>query len=217
MSTRYANLMFGPGSVRRQERAGSFVAYGSQLAVPDHGPDVLDEWAQAMISGAHHFFLGSVAPSGWPYVQHRGGPEGFVHVLGERTLGFADVAGNRQYVTTGNLEADDRVTLFFIDYARKRRIKVYGRARVVEREEDPALLARLSRVGEAVLSKPERSFLVAVEAVDVNCSRHIEPMWDKASVDRTRELYQRDVREAQAEAQRLRERVGALEAQLAAG
>ncbi|EFV12982.1 pyridoxamine 5'-phosphate oxidase family protein [Segniliparus rugosus] len=214
MSTRYGQLAFGPGAVRRQEEVGSFVAYGAKLGSPDAGPDALEPQVQSMIRESWHFFLGSTTPSGWPYIQHRGGPQGFVHVLDERTLGFADVAGNRQFVTTGNVESDDRVALFFIDYVRKRRAKIYGRARVVEKADDPELLARLASVGEATLGKPERSFLVAVEAVDLNCPRHIEPLWPKASIDRMRELYQRDVEEAQAEAEQLRRRVAELEAQL---
>jgi predicted pyridoxine 5'-phosphate oxidase superfamily flavin-nucleotide-binding protein len=224
VSTRYGQLVFGQGALRRQRQAGSFVAYGAKLAAPDAAPqndgppnvDALEPQLQGMIAEARHFFLASLAPSGWPYVQHRGGPRGFVHVLDEHTLGFADVSGNRQFVSAGNVESDDRVALFFIDYARKRRAKVYGRARVVEQEEDPELLARLAKAGDEVFSKPERSFLIAVEAVDVNCSRHIEPLRDEESVRRMQALYQEDVREARAEAERLRQRVAELEAQLAA-
>ncbi|MGL6236280.1 MAG: pyridoxamine 5'-phosphate oxidase family protein, partial [Segniliparus sp.] len=212
MGTRYGQLAFGPAAVRRQAEIGSVVAYGAKLGAPDEGPDALEPQVQAMVRESWHFFLGSTTPAGWPYIQHRGGPKGFVHVLDERTLGFADVAGNRQFVTTGNVESDDRVALFFIDYARKRRVKIYGRAKVVELHEDPELLASLAIVGDEVVGKPERSFLVAVEAVDINCSRHIEPLWPRESVDRMKDLYQRDVREAQAEAEQLRRRVAELEA-----
>lgn len=215
MGARYGELAFGPAALRRQEQAGSFVAYGARLGGPDEGPDVLDPQVQSLVRESWHFFLGSTTPAGWPYIQHRGGPKGFVHVLDERTLGFADVAGNRQFVTTGNVESNDRVALFFIDYVRKRRVKIYGRARVVEGRDDPELLAGLAAVGDEELARPERSFLIAVEAVDVNCSRHIEPLWNRESVARMKELYQRDVREAQAESARLRERVAELEAQLA--
>ncbi len=114
-------------------------------------------------------FLGTTSAAGAPYIQHRGGPKGFIKVIDEHTLGFADYAGNRQYITLSNLAENDRAFLFLLDFAGRQRIKVWGRARVVE--DDPALLARLSDPGYR--ARPERAILFTVEAWDVNCSQHI--------------------------------------------
>ena len=110
-----------------------------------------------------------MSAAGAPYIQHRGGPKGFIKVLDERTLGFADYAGNRQYITISNLADNDRAYLFLLDFAARRRIKIWGRARVVEN--DPALLARLADPGYR--ARPERAILFTVEAWDVNCTQHI--------------------------------------------
>ena len=110
-----------------------------------------------------------MSAAGAPYIQHRGGPKGFIKVLDDKTLGFADYAGNRQYITIGNLADNDRAYLFLLDFAARRRIKVWGRARVVE--DDPALLARLFDAGYR--ARPERAILFTIEAWDVNCSQHI--------------------------------------------
>ena len=110
-----------------------------------------------------------MSADGAPYIQHRGGPKGFIKVLDEQTLGFADYAGNRQYITISNLAGNDRAYLFLLDFAHRQRIKVWGRARVVE--DDPALLERLGDPGYR--ARPERAILFTVEAWDVNCSQHI--------------------------------------------
>jgi uncharacterized protein len=129
-----------------------------------------------------------VSAAGAPYIQHRGGPKGFIKVLDEKTLGFADYAGNRQYITISNLTENDRAYLFLLDFARQRRIKLWGRARVVE--DDPALLARLSDAGYR--ARPERAILFTVEAWDVNCSQHITARFTEAEVsEATAALVQR--------------------------
>jgi predicted pyridoxine 5'-phosphate oxidase superfamily flavin-nucleotide-binding protein len=115
------------------------------------------------------FFLATASAAGQPYVQHRGGPKGFLRVLDERTLGFADYGGNRQYISLGNLAENPRAQVFLIDYAHRRRVKVWGEARVVE--DDPALVARLMPKGYA--AKGERAIVIGVTAWDVNCPQHI--------------------------------------------
>ena len=117
-------------------------------------------------------------PAGAPYIQHRGGPKGFIKVLDDKTLGFADYAGNRQYITISNLAENDRAYLFLLDFAARRRIKMWGRARVVE--DDPALLARLSDRGYR--ARPERAILFTIEAWDVNCSQHITARFSETEV-----------------------------------
>ncbi|HEX6012044.1 MAG TPA: pyridoxamine 5'-phosphate oxidase family protein, partial [Geminicoccaceae bacterium] len=121
-----------------------------------------------------------VGETGWPYVQHRGGPPGFLKVLDERTIGFADFRGNRQHVSVGNLGGDDRVSLILVDYPNRRRLKILGRARVVEPDREPETVARLEVPGYR--AKVERGILVAVEAFDWNCPQHITPRYTEAEV-----------------------------------
>lgn len=140
----------------RLERGGGFEAeIGQDLA--------------AFIAEQRSFFLATASAAGQPYVQHRGGPPGFLRVLDGRTLAFADFAGNRQYVSLGNLSENPKVQLFLIDYAARRRVKVWGEARVIEG--DPALLARLAPEGYE--ARPERAIVIRVVAWDANCPQHI--------------------------------------------
>ena len=117
--------------------------------------------------------MATVGAGGWPYVQHRGGPAGFVKVLGPRTLGFADFRGNRQYVSVGNFADDGRASLFFMDYARRARLKVLGRARVVEPGGAKDIAKALALPGYD--AKIERALLIEIEAFDWNCPQHITP------------------------------------------
>jgi predicted pyridoxine 5'-phosphate oxidase superfamily flavin-nucleotide-binding protein len=162
-----SDIVFTPAARRAQAERGSARAYEKRIAAgfPDR---VTDELA-AFIAELDTAFLATVSAAGAPYIQHRGGPKGFIKVLDDKTLGFADYAGNRQYISISNLADNDRAYLFLLDFARRRRIKVWGRARVVE--DDPALLARLADSGYR--ARPERAILFTVEAWDVNCSQHI--------------------------------------------
>jgi predicted pyridoxine 5'-phosphate oxidase superfamily flavin-nucleotide-binding protein len=114
--------------------------------------------------------MATVSETGWPYIQHRGGPTGFVRVLDETTIGFADFRGNRQYVSVGNLTTDDRVSLFFMDYPNKTRLKLFGRAKIVGLD-DQATLSRLETPDYR--ARVERGFLIKVEGFDWNCPQHI--------------------------------------------
>jgi hypothetical protein len=162
-----SEIVFTQAARRAQEQRGSAKAYAKKTAAgfPDH---VTPELA-GFIAQLDTAFLATVSAAGAPYIQHRGGPKGFIKVIDDRTLGFADFAGNRQYITISNLQDNDRAFLFLLDFANRQRIKVWGRARVVEN--DPALLARL--VDPGYRAKPERAILFTIEAWDVNCSQHI--------------------------------------------
>ena len=147
------------------------------------------------LAEARSFYLATASADGQPYVQHRGGPPGLLRVFDERTLGFADFKGNRQYITTGNLAENPRAYIFVMDYAQRRRVKLWGRARVVE--DDPALLARLWPEGYA--ARPEQVILFEVEAWDTNCPQHIPQKFDAADVAQA--LASRDARIAELEAE----------------
>ncbi|MGB6180221.1 MAG: pyridoxamine 5'-phosphate oxidase family protein [Rhodococcus sp. (in: high G+C Gram-positive bacteria)] len=212
MNNHYHHLAFGTAALARQKHTGSYQAYGSQTERADDGPQALDDREKVMIQAADQFYLGTVTESGWPYVQYRSGPAGFLRVLDDRTIGFADFAGNNQFVTAGNLDANDRVTLILVDYPRRRRVKIYGRARVIERSADPELLARLLDLGTSTVgATSERSIVITVEAIDWNCTRSIIPRYDQGYMKRMSDLYVRDAAERE---RVLLDRIAELEARL---
>jgi len=146
-------------------------------------------------------FLATANAQGQPYIQHRGGPAGFLKVLDEHTIGFADFAGNRQYITQGNLEENPKAHLFLIDYANRRRIKLWGTARVVET--DPVLLKQLMPAGYR--AKPEQVMLFTVTAWDVNCPQHIPQRLEAADVRKAIEARDQRIATLEAEVKRLRQ------------
>jgi predicted pyridoxine 5'-phosphate oxidase superfamily flavin-nucleotide-binding protein len=167
------------GPVRAlQEAAGSRPNYARMGEGPGARNHRLGAEEAAFLGRRDSFYLASVGATGWPYIQHRGGPRGFVRVLDEATVGFADFRGNRQFVTLGNLAGDDRVALFFMDYPNRTRLKLFGHARAVE--DDPALLARLAPQGTA--ARTERAVLVRIAAFDWNCPQYITPRWTQAEI-----------------------------------
>jgi predicted pyridoxine 5'-phosphate oxidase superfamily flavin-nucleotide-binding protein len=134
----------------------------------------------AFIAARDSFYLASIAENGWPYVQHRGGPPGFLRVLDEKTLGFADFRGNRQYISVGNVGANDKVALMLMDYAGRHRLKVLGHAEIKDLSDDPALAAKLAVPGYK--AKIERAILIHLEAFDWNCPQHITPRYSEAEL-----------------------------------
>jgi uncharacterized protein len=179
MGHRFAELAFTPAVKAAQVRDGSRDAYRKlEEGEPHH--DRLGPAEAAFLAARDSFYLASVGETGWPYVQHRGGPPGFLKVLDERTIGFADFRGNWQHVSVGNLGGDDRVSLILVDYPNRRRLKILGRARVAEPDREPETVARLEVPGYR--AKVERGILVAVEAFDWNCPQHITPRYTAAEV-----------------------------------
>lgn len=171
-----SDIAFTPAVKAVQARRGSRPAYAEMEARGGFRTAVTPDLA-AFVATVRSFYLATASADGQPYVQHRGGAPGFLKVLGERTLGLADYRGNRQYVTTGNLAENPRAFIFLMDYRHRRRIKLWGRARVVE--DDPALLARLGGEGGP---SAEQAILFEVEAWDVNCPKHIPQRFDAEEV-----------------------------------
>jgi len=172
-----SDLVFTAAAKKAQAERGSAGAYERRAAegFPDR---VTPELAQ-FIAEQDMAFFATATKEGAPYVQHRGGPKGFIKVVDEKTLGFADYRGNRQYITLANLSENDRAFLFLLDPARRQRIKLWGHARVVE--DDPALVARLFDAGYG--AEPDRAILFTVEAWDVNCSQHIAARFTEADME----------------------------------
>ena len=144
------------------------------------GADAFGATESAFIAARDSFYLASVSETGWPYVQHRGGPPGFLAQLDDRTLAFADFRGNRQYISLGNTAVDDRVALILMDYPRRRRLKLYARIELRELADDPELVARLTRPDYRGV--PERAFLLHLEAFDWNCPQHITPRFTELEI-----------------------------------
>src|SRR5918993_4501052 len=171
MLHKWLELASTPAVKAARERYGSAAQYARLDGTLDpEGPvrnDRLTDAKAGFIAGRDGFYLASVSETGWPYVQYRGGPAGFLRVIDERTLGYAEFRGNRQYVTTGNVAVNDRVSLFLMDYAHQRRLKIFGRMWVVDGREDPELAARLAVPGYP--GRIERAVLISVEAFDWNC------------------------------------------------
>lgn len=180
MGNAFAEIAFTPGVRELQTKAGSRERY-SAMDESTSRRDKLTERETMFIESRDHFFQASVSETGWPYVQHRGGPAGFLKVLDERTLGFADYRGNVQYVSVGNLLHDDRVALILMDYANQRRLKLLGRVRFIDRSTEPELIERLVTPGYKAIV--ERGFIITVEAFDWNCPQHITPRFTQAEID----------------------------------
>ncbi len=201
MGHRFAEIAFTDAVKALQSQYGIRVAPGRQ-ADRASAPDRLGPREAEFIAARDSFYMATVSETGWPYLQHRGGPPGFLRVLDASTLGFADFRGNRQYVSTGNLSVDDRVALILLDYAARRRLKLMGHARIVEVAEDTGLVERLHPPG--YVARAERAVLIAVEAFDWNCPQHITVRYSEAEmVERTAALRTR-IAELEAEVARLR-------------
>lgn len=187
-----SDVAFTPTVKAIQARKGSRHAYARMEEGDGWGTTISPDLA-AFISGQTSVFLGTANAAGQPYIQHRGGPPGFLHVLDETTIAFADFRGNRQFITQGNLAENPRAHLFLIEYAHRRRVKLWGAARVVEN--DAALLAKLMPAGYK--SRGEQVILFEVTAWDANCPQHIPQRLEAADVERL--LAQRDRRIAELE------------------
>lgn len=172
-----SDIAFTPAVKEIQTDKGSRSSYARMETGESWKTEVTPE-LEAFISDLDMFYLGTANAEGQPYIQYRGGSPGFLRKVDERTLGFADFGGNRQYITLGNLSENPRAFIFLMDYVRSRRIKLWGKARVVE--DDPALLDRLR--DSSYPGKVERAILFEIEAWDVNCPQHIHKRFAQKQV-----------------------------------
>ena len=170
MPHHFAEIAFTPTVKKVQEQQGSRPSYARMENVPEAMNHALTEAEARFIAARDSFYMATVGETGWPYIQHRGGPAGFVRVLDEHLIGFADFRGNRQYVSVGNLMTDDRVSLFFMDYPNKTRLKLFGHARMVGLD-DQEVLSRLETPGYR--ARVERGILIQIAGFDWNCPQHI--------------------------------------------
>lgn len=176
----FAKIAFTSNVKALQKQHGSREKHASFEDEIDNTPLLTIDEVE-FIESRDSFYQATVSETGWPYVQHRGGPQGFLKVLDNETIGFADFRGNRQYVSIGNLSSNDRIALIMVDYAKRRRLKLFGRVRLVQETDEPELLARLIVPGYP--AKVEHAFIIYIEAWSWNCSQHITPRFKENEVN----------------------------------
>ncbi|MFF9768520.1 pyridoxamine 5'-phosphate oxidase family protein [Streptomyces sp. NPDC014636] len=204
--SRYAQVAFTQNVRRVQEERGSADAMERLLAGNPGRADRMGATEAEFIAARDGLYLATVSETGWPYIQFRGGPPGFVHVLDEATLAFLDVRGNRQYITAGNVRGNDRVSLFFMDYARRTRLKVLGRAEIRDPGEFVDLRGRSG--GARTEGHAESLLVVRVEGFAWNCAKHITPRFSEAELAGALERVYERVGELEEENRALRSRLG---------
>ncbi len=199
---RFAELAFTPLVKEQQRQQGSRYLYERIEQSADPG-DCLGPHEQAFIRDSDGFYMASVTETGWPYMQYRGGMKGFLHVLDDRTFGFADLRGNKQYISVGNLRHDDRVALFFMDYPARQRLKILGHAEIHEGDAEARKLIERLRVPEEK-SPAERAVLIHIAAFDWNCPQHITPRYTEEELSKMLEPMRRRLEALEAENAKLR-------------
>lgn len=193
MAMRYLDLAMTE-SVRRAQKQ----YYGHAARIADASErDPLGEAEVEFIAARDSFYLGTVSENGWPYIQHRGGPRGFLHVVNEMTLAFVDYKGNRQLLTTGNLSVNDRVSLFLMDYKNRERLKIFGHARVEDARAHPALVAQLA--DPTMRSAVERLVFIDVVSFDWNCPKYITVRYSAEEVEEYASLLKKRIVELETE------------------
>ena len=202
MAQNYIHTLFTDAARAMQESKGSRPAYAKMESGATGDPDRISEKEAEFIAARDSFYLASVTSEGWPYVQHRGGPAGFLKSLPDNRLGFADYRGNRQYVSTTNLIDDSRVSLFLMDYPNRRRLKIIGNARIIELDDDAALVTSL--MTPEYKATPERAFVIDVVGFDWNCPQHITPRFTEAEIARAMQPLNTELIQLRAEVETLR-------------
>lgn len=202
MARNYIHTLFSDEARALQAADGSRETYARMEQGADGLPDLLGAKEAEFIAARDSFYLASVTPKGWPYVQHRGGPPGFLRLIDGNRLGFADYRGNRQHVSNSNLVADPRVSLFLMDYPNRRRLKILGHAQVISAADQPALVGQLMPEGYKALA--ERAYLIEVIGFDWNCPQHITPRFTEAEVAAAVAPLNQELEQLRAEISRLR-------------
>ncbi|MCU1336140.1 MAG: pyridoxamine 5-phosphate oxidase-related, FMN-binding [Bryobacterales bacterium] len=202
MAHNFGSLVFTPIVKALQEKYGSRRQYARMEgggASPDHlGPE-----ESAFIAERDSFYMATVGATGWPYVQHRGGPRGFLKVIDDQTVAFADFRGNKQFITTGNIGTDNRVALIMVDYPRQARLKILGRAEVFEGEHAREWIERLREPGYKALI--ERAYVITIEGFDWNCPRHIKPRFTAEQIQEALAPFEHRLEDLERESKELRE------------
>jgi predicted pyridoxine 5'-phosphate oxidase superfamily flavin-nucleotide-binding protein len=202
MAHNFGTLLFTPAIKAIQERYGSRRQY-ERLAEGAMPPDRLGPEESAFIAERDTFYMATIGANGWPYVQHRGGPKGFLKVIDERTIGFDDFRGNKQFISTGNLVTDNRVALILVDYPAQARLKILGHAEMFEGTDAREWIERLRVPGyKATL---ERAVVIHIDAFDWNCPQHITQRFTAEQIQEALSPFERRIQELEQENQKLRD------------
>ena len=203
MTYRFLDIA-GTPSVKAAQAANGSGAYWKDFKGKRPFEGLSDAEAQ-FIAARDSFYMATVSETGWPYVQHRGGPTGVLRVLDDKTLAFADFRGNRQYISVGNAAANDRAALILMDYPNRRRLKIYARIELKDLSTDPVLAEKLALPGYK--AKPERALLLHLEAFDWNCPQHITPRFSDAELEVALSPVRERLEQLEAETRALREKL----------
>ncbi len=206
MAHNFGSLVFTPLVKELQEKYGSRRQYArmdaSGASTDRLGPDEI-----SFIAEQDNLYMATVGSTGWPYIQHRGGPKGFLEVIDDHTIGFADFRGNKQFISTGNIGTDNRIALIMVDYPRQARLKILGRAEIFEGDAAREWIDRLREPGyNAVI---ERVYVIHLEAFDWNCQQHITPRFTAEQIQEALAPFERRMEELEKENQKLRDAVKA--------
>lgn len=198
-----SDIAFTPSVKKEQEKRGSRAGY-QKMEERGGWRDVVDDGLRDFIAARQSFYLGSVSSDGYPYIQHRGGKAGFLKVLDDRRLAFADFGGNKQYITLGNLADNAKAFIFLMDYRNKRRVKIWGHAEFIE--DDDELLSSLADADYD--GRPERAIVFTIDAWDSNCPQHIPQMWSEAEIAPVVNAMNARIEELEAEVAALKSQTG---------
>jgi uncharacterized protein len=205
MAHNFGSLVFTPLVKALQEKYGSRRQY-ARMEASSPSPDRLGPEETEFIAERDSFYMATIGATGWPYVQHRGGPQGFLKVIDDHTIAFADFRGNKQFISTGNIATDNRVALIMVDYPRQVRLKILGRAEVIEGEPAREWIAKLREPGYTAVI--ERVYVIKVEAFDWNCQQHITPRFTEKQIQEALAPFERQMQELELENEKLREAAG---------
>jgi len=206
MAHRFGALTFTPAVKALQERYGSRRQY-ARMEPGSEDRERLTENETEFIAARDSFYIATIGATGWPYVQHRGGPKGFLKVIDDRTIAFADFRGNKQYISTGNLTTNDRAAVILVDYPSQARLKILGNVQVLDGE---AAREWIDRLGEKTYKAViERVYVIRIEAFDWNCPQHITPRYTAEQIEEAWAPFQRRLDELEKENRKLRETIAA--------
>jgi predicted pyridoxine 5'-phosphate oxidase superfamily flavin-nucleotide-binding protein len=205
MAHNFGSLVFTPVVKALQQKYGSRRQY-ARMEGGDASPDRLGPDESAVIAERDSFYMATIGATGWPYVQHRGGAKGFLKVIDDHTIAFADFRGNKQFISTGNIATDNRVALIMVDYPQQARLKILGRAEVFEGEAAREWIERLRESGSKAAI--DRAYVITVEAFDWNCPQHITPRFTEEQIQEALAPFERRLEELVRENEKLREAAG---------
>jgi len=205
MPHNFGSFVFTPVVKALQERYGSRRQYAKLEKASGGSPDRFGLEESSFIAERDSFYLASVGSTGWPYIQHRGGPKGFLKVVDDRTIAFADFSGNKQFISAGNLTTDARVALILVDYPHQARLKILGRAEILEGARAGEWIERVRDAGYKAAI--ERVFVIRVDAFDWNCPQHITPRFTTEEIQDALMPFEQRLRQLEQENERLRKQL----------